>query len=76
MGSSNKLKEKQTKRKTNWMKKNRVVKRTSSSNFIGDSTSFEVWSSMFLWWYVSFTVLLLMRTDFLSLSFSILFEGL
>jgi hypothetical protein len=74
MGSSNKLKEKQTKRKTNWMKKNRVVKRISSSDFI--STPIEVWSSMYLWWYVSFTVLLLMRTDFLSLSFSILFEGL
>jgi hypothetical protein len=74
MGSSNKLKEKQTKWKTNWMKKNRVVKRISSSDFI--STPIEVWSSMYLWWYVSFTVLLLMRTDFLSLSFSILFEGL
>ncbi len=74
MGSSNKLKEKQTKRKTNWMKKNRVVKRISSSDFI--STPIEVWSSMYLWWCVSFTVLLLMRTDFLSLSFSILFEGL
>jgi len=74
MGSSNKLKEKQTKRKTNWMKKNRVVKRISSSDFI--STPIEVWSSMYIWWYVSFTVLLQMRTDFLSLSFSILFEGL